>query len=269
MIYSLTGAYLRRAIFVFYVSTSPTNYHQNKMKKRAKKSAAVAQVWETEDRTTDEALTETLSMDVEPTTSDASDIAAEQNQSPNEADLGDTIDGTEDELTDEKVAASVGSDGSPQVAAAVKAAAAAAKVTKERTTMATTMTKADQIRAEIERRKKSNSSTRPKDIIEALEKRGVKVTAPQVSVLVRDIVGAAASPAKPERSRAATAVKKPEPAAKTQAQKKAAKTTAPINDGHGYDALFAAAHFVGSCGSLAEARAVLSTYERLTAAQNA
>ena len=120
------------------------------------------------------------------------------------------------------------------------------------------MTKADHIRAEIERRVKNNLSTRPRDIIEALEKKGVEVTAPQVSVMVKKEVGATRQPV-----RAASAVKKPTP--KAEPEKRVAARVASPSDNGQYDLLFGAAAFVDKCGSVESARAALLAYEKLTA----
>lgn len=108
---------------------------------------------------------------------------------PSDEDLGELIDGSEDDISDLEngdVDVDAAEDCAPAVSAAVKAVAAAAK-RKKSVSMADTKTKAEHIRDEIARRKaKGEENIRPRDIIAALETKGVKVTAPQVSVTLRD-----------------------------------------------------------------------------------
>jgi hypothetical protein len=111
---------------------------------------------------------------------------------PSDAELGEIIDGSEDDISDLEngdTDAGVAADCAPAVAAAVKAASVAAK-RKKSVSMAekkTDKTKAEYIRDEIARLKaKGEEKIRPRDIIAALEEKGVKVTAPQVSVTLRD-----------------------------------------------------------------------------------
>lgn len=257
------------------------------MTKRAKPraAAAVAQVW-------DEDEDQTAAEETPGTTEDSMDAVTvpDDDEEPTDEELGELIDGTEDEITDDfeeqaepaPVAVAVDGDENPQVAAAVKAALAVAKKKKEVSTMASNkdMTKADHIRAEIEKRVAAGDSVRPRDIIAALEKKNVSVTAPQVSVLVKKLVSPAAkavskdeTPAQKAKAaigrvtRAATAVKKPLPAAeKKAAPKPSAKATkAPGLDQQQFEALFDAASFVEKCGGVENAINALSAYERLTA----
>lgn len=108
---------------------------------------------------------------------------------PSDEELGELIDGTEDDISDlEDGDAEVGAteDCAPAVAAAVKAASVAAS-RKKSVSMAETKTKAEMIRDEIARQKaKSDGAVRPRDIIAALAAKGVTVAAPQVSVALRD-----------------------------------------------------------------------------------
>lgn len=250
--------------------------------------AAASKIWDEEDDID-------AAADTTGTTDDSTEavIVQDADEEPTDEELGELIDGTEDEITDDfeeqeelaPVTAAVDGDEDPQVTAAVKAAVAAAKKKKEAPTMASTkdMTKADHIRAEIEKRVAAGSSTRPRDIIEALSKKNIKVTAPQVSVLVKKLVGATAetagkdaTPAQKAKAainrvtRAATAVKKPLPASeKKVAPKVSAKAAkAPgLLDQKQFESLFDAASFVEKCGGIENAINTLSAYERLTAAR--
>lgn len=243
-------------------------------------AAALAQIW-------DEAASQTAA-DTPGTTDTSTD--ADTNPAPAPAEeRGELIDGGEDEITTDfeeqarpaPVAVAVDGDDHPRVTAAVQAAVAVAQKKKvSPMTSSNDMTKADHVRAEIERRQKSGESMRPKDIIETLAKAGVTVTPPQVSVLVKKLVGpvlkaptADMTPAQKAKaainrlSRAASAVKKPVPAATPRPpfQAAAKAKAAPKGDDSEYAALFAAANFVGTCGDLVAARKTLDAYERLTA----
>lgn len=130
------------------------------------------------------------------------------------------------------------------------------------------MTKAEMIRDEIAKRKeKGDAPIRPRDIIAALAEKGVKVTAPQVSVTLRDFDKKPAE--KPARriqpSRPIPAVKKLERAPKRAAAKISAaapKRTPAAND-PSYSALEAAAAFVQSNGGLEQTKNLLNAYARL------
>jgi hypothetical protein len=110
---------------------------------------------------------------------------------PSDEDLGELIDGGEDDISDlEESDANIGAveDCAPAVSAAVKAVAAAAKRKKSDSMAETkTHTKAEMIRDEIARRKaKGEDSIRPRDVIATLGLKGITVAAPQVSVALRD-----------------------------------------------------------------------------------
>lgn len=121
--------------------------------------------------------------------------ALEVENTPEEEEDGELIDGTEDDIADLEretpapVASAGGSDDtSPAVAAAVRAVqkAAANKRTKVEP-MAETLTKAEMIRNEIAKRTEAgDAKIRPCDIVSALKEKGVTVHAPQVSVALRD-----------------------------------------------------------------------------------
>lgn len=224
------------------------------------------------------------------------EAAAEEYAEANDEE-GDLIDGSEDDVIDEAedeeldetddngstdddddVAAEGDSDDSTPVATAVKAALAAAK-TQKGDSMADSkkdMTKADHVRAEIDKRMKAGTTPiRPRDIIEALDKKGVKVTAPQVSVMLKKATGGSvrakkAETATTEKSRAAGAVKRPMPKPAAPAPRTAKATKPGAKDGaagldkQSFDVLFEAAAFVQKCGSIHNAIGALSAYERLT-----
>jgi hypothetical protein len=256
-------------------------------RKNSRTTAAVSQVWDDDD---DSYAADDSSRTIDTGTDAETDLAPET--LTHAEDLGELIDGGEDQITDDfeelaqpaSVAVAVDGDDHSQVTAAVEAAVAVAKKKKVSSVPTSKeMTKADYVRAEIERRQKAGDSIRPRDIIEALAKRGVKVTPPQVSVLVKKLAGPGAvkktaadqTPAQKAKAainrlaRVASAVKRPGQAvAARQPVQAAAKTKAGPKDGESeYSALFAAANFVGACGDLAAARKTLDAYEQLTAAR--
>lgn len=255
---------------------------ENAMAKKRATQAEVEQVWDDED--SDTQMTDQLSPDDsdDGTEADTSDLDGPTDDELVDED-GDIIDGSEDDITDleqqeeetpDAVASDVGGDEETPVTAAVKAALAVAKKKVKEVPMAEKMSKADHIRAEIEKRQKSGASMRPRDIIEALEGKGVVVTAPQVSVMVKKATGGkttAKAAGKSEKAtiRAASAVKKPP--VKTSEKKAASATKAPATAGgldkSQFNALFDAAAFVEKCGSVENAINALSAYERLTAAR--
>jgi arginine repressor len=129
-------------------------------------------------------------------------------------------------------------------------------------------TKAELIRDEIDKRRaKSDDPIRPRDIIAALESRGIKVAAPQVSVALRDFD-------KPKTDKAAKTSKASTPEATTkteQTPKRAAakvrsavlpKSASAANE-PSYAALESAASFVKGSGGLETARQLLDAYARL------
>lgn len=252
-----------------------TEEKNNMAKKKATtKQPEVAGVWDDEP---EDQINKELSQDdsVTGTEADISDL-----EEPTDEDLaeddGELIDGTEDDITDleqqdeepDAVASDVGGDEDSPVTAAVKAAVAVAKRKKE-VPMAEKMTKADHIRAEIEKRQKSGASMRPRDIIEALENKGVTVTAPQVSVMVKKATGGKAAAPKAEKPtiRAASAVKKPLPKAEKKATAAAKPAKSSGLDKQQFDLLFDAATFVEKCGTVENAINALTAYERLTASR--
>lgn len=244
-------------------------------KKSATKQPEVAQVWDEEPNTQ---AVDQPSEDDGATGTEADISPLDDPTDEDLVEVGELIDGSEDDITDLEqqdedfaaVASDVGGDESSPVAAAVKAALAVAKKKVKEAPMADKMTKADHIRSEIEKRQKSGDSMRPKDIIEALSKKGVTVTPPQVSVMVKKAGGSKPSTPKPEKIRAASAVKKPIPKAapKVAAPKAAPKASkTPGLDQQQFELLFDAASFVEKCGGMEHAINALTAYDRLTASR--
>lgn len=210
-------------------------------------------------------------------------------------DLGDVIDGTEDDISDLEqetapLASDVGDDDrDPAVTAAVQAVLQATATKKRLPPMADTAkkttTKADSIRATIAKMKAASDDViRPRDVIAALETQGIIVTAPQVSVTLRDwnkqadkpprsakVVTAAVkavrsatpskttTPASIPPGRVANKVRSVEPAPQAQPQAQ------PVN-GAAYPGLMQTAAFVKSVGGATAARELLSVFEQLMAA---
>lgn len=247
-------------------------------KKNTTKQPEVSTVWDDE---TETQTHEELSQDDSDIGTEADNADLDNPTDEELAEVGELIDGTEDDITAleqqedaAEVASDVGGDDSFPVTAAVKAAIAAAKSKKvKEAPMAEKMTKADHIRAEIEKRQKSDASMRPRDIIEALTKKGIEVTAPQVSVMVKKATGGKSATPKAEKTekvRTANAVKRPGP----KTEKRAAPAKSPKVGGvaqpsgmdkQQFDLLFDAAAFVEKCGGVQSAINALSAYERLTA----
>jgi hypothetical protein len=180
---------------------------------------------------------------------------------------GDMIDGTEDDITKleranpAQVASKVGSDTPhPAVAAVVRAVQKATAKKQKREPMAETTSKAELIRIEIAARKAAGETKiRPRDIVAALEARGVTVHAPQVSVALRDAgdtkkkaVAPKAEKTDKNNKRATAKVKPPAPLAVP------VKTAEPS-----YADLNAVAGFVNAHGGVAGTRALLNAYEQL------
>lgn len=211
-------------------------------------------------------------------------------------DLGDVIDGTEDDISDLEqetapLASDVGDDDrDPAVTAAVQAVLQATATKKRIPPMAdtakkTTTTKADSIRATIAKMKAAgNDAIRPRDVIAALEKQGITVTAPQVSVTLRDWDKQADKPLRSAKVVTATvkAVRSAKPSktttpAETEARRVANKVRSveaapqaqpqaqPVN-GAAYPGLMQTAAFVKSVGGTTAARELLSVFEQLMAA---
>lgn len=147
--------------------------------------------------------------------------------------------------------------------------------------MAEKMSLSDHVRAEIARRQKSGESLRGKDILDALSKRKIKVSAAQISQLLkkaglggktrgRPAAPPAAAGGAPEKARAALKAKKRDvveaaPAAKPQRQALKARPAA----GNGFkvpmDQLQAAEAFVAACGgSFQAAGRILTAAEQLS-----
>lgn len=147
--------------------------------------------------------------------------------------------------------------------------------------MAEKMSLSDHVRAEIARRQKSGESLRGKDILESLSKRKIKVSAAQISQLLkkaglggktrgRPAAAPAAAASGPEKARAALKAKKRDvevapPAAKPPRQALKARPTT----GNGFkvpmDQLQAAEAFVAACGgSFQAAGRILTAAEQLS-----
>lgn len=126
-------------------------------------------------------------------------------------------------------------------------------------------TKAEAIRDEINRRKAQGEETiRPRDIIAALKEQGVVVTAPQVSVTLRDFNKTAGAKASREE-RPAAAAKKTEKPPKRSAAKVSAVPEQPAVSAirSATAALEAAATFVKTTGGLEQAKSLLDAYAKL------
>jgi hypothetical protein len=210
-------------------------------------------------------------------------------------DLGDVIDGTEDDISDLEhetapLAFDVEGDArDPAVTAAVKAVMQATANKKRIPPMADTAkkttTKADSIRATIAKMKATgNNAIRPRDVIAALEKQGITVTAPQVSVMLRDWDKQADKPTTSVKTPAKVvrAVKSEKPSkattpAETEARRVAnkvrsievtpqAQPQAQSTNGAAHAGLMQTAAFVKSVGGTQVARELLSVFEQLMAA---
>lgn len=127
----------------------------------------------------------------------------------------------------------------------------------------------DHVREEIDRRKASGDSLRGVDIVNTLAKKGIKVSAAQVSQLLKkaDVSAKARNPRKSkaaaeERSRLATSTRKvPEPTTRLAA---AGKPTTGGITGLQVTHLKAAKDFVAACGnSYDEAFSVLDMHRQL------
>lgn len=171
---------------------------------------------------------------------------------------GELIDGSEDDISafeeqDPTAPIEVAVDLDDGARAPVKT------VAQKRSDDMADKTKADMIRDEIAKRKeKGESQIRPRDIIAALKERGVTVTAPQVSVTLRDFDK---KPAKAVKT--AKAAKDKEPKRALAKVRSAAAPSAPAANGPSYQALEATAAFVSGSGGLEPARQLLDAYARL------
>ena len=211
-------------------------------------------------------------------------------------DLGDVIDGTEDDISDLEqetapFASDVGDDDrDPTVTAAVQAVLQATATKKRIPPMAdnakkTTVTKADSIRATITKMKAAGTDAiRPRDVIAALDKDGITVTAPQVSVMLRDwdkqtdkptprakvltAATAAVKSAKTNKTTSSPPLPNRQVANKVRsvdAAPQAQPQAQPVN-GAAYPGLMQTAAFVKSVGGTTAARELLSVFEQLMAA---
>lgn len=222
---------------------------------------------------------------------------------PADEDLGDPIDGSEDDISEwesdeapivaENEDESEDSDDSddevddddaddeedrdPAVAAAVRAVQQANRQNKRIDLMANSAksknktTKADAIRAAITKMKNAGAENiRPRDVIAALAKQGVEVTSPQVSVMLSkwDEQGEKKPRAeKPTKPQAKPQVKaKPTTEEPSRAMHKLSGTVEPkaaAGFSPTYAELSATGAFVKSAGGLASARMLLDAYEDL------
>lgn len=148
--------------------------------------------------------------------------------------------------------------------------------------MAEKMSLSDHVRAEIARRQKSGESLRGKDILEALSKRKIKVSAAQISQLLkkaglsgktrgRPAAAPAAVAGSTEKSRAALKAKKrdvePATAAVAKPPRQALKARPTASNGFKVpmDQLQAAEAFVEACGgSFQAAGRILTAAEQLS-----
>lgn len=129
------------------------------------------------------------------------------------------------------------------------------------------MTKADAIRASIERRKASGGSLRPCDIIEELAGKGCAVNASQVSVTLR----AMGVPAGPRGRKAGAKVAKPAAGAAEEPKSRVAmkrgmeeaKPSAAKKGGNNFADLEAAADFADSMGGYERATELLEVCRRM------
>ena len=146
--------------------------------------------------------------------------------------------------------------------------------------MAEKMSLSDHVRAEIARRQKSGESLRGKDILESLEKRKIKVSAAQISQLLKKAglggktrgrpAAAPAAAGGPEKSRSALKAKKRdvEPAAAATPPRQALKARPVATNGFKVPMaqLQAAEAFVDACGgSFKDAERILTAAAQLSA----
>lgn len=197
--------------------------------------------------------------------SDAAPIVAE-----NEDESEDSDDEADDDVDDEE-------DRDPAVAAAVKAVQQAHRQNKRIDLLANNaksknkVTKADAIRAAITKMKNVGAENiRPRDVIAVLAKQGVAVTSPQVSVMLSkwDEQGEKKSRAeKPTKTPVKPQVKaKPTTEKPSRAMNKLSGTAEPkaaAEFSPTYAELSATGAFVKSTGGLASARMLLDAYEDL------
>jgi hypothetical protein len=199
----------------------------------------------------------------------------ETDELPEPVEPGELIDGSEDDLS---ALEELSKDAPLEVAVDLEERArgnaekAAVRKRSEPMSEEKTKTKAEWIRDEIAQRKADGAETiRPRDIIAALAEKGVTVTAPQVSVTLRDFD-------KPKTDKPAKTIKSGKLAAATKAVEKAkarepkratakvsavAAKPAPAANRPSYEALEAAADFVKGSGGLDTARQLLDAYAKL------
>jgi hypothetical protein len=234
--------------------------------------AKVDPIWDTTEPFAEQTRPEPkLSKKKKPGTEAEIALPADETFEPVLDELGDVIDGGEDDISafeeqDPTVPIEVAVDLDGRARAAETISAAAPK--RSEPMSENKKTKAELIRDEIDKRRaKSDDPIRPRDIIAALESRGIKVAAPQVSVALRDFD-------KPKTDKAAKTSKASTPEATTkteQTPKRAAakvrsavlpKSASAANE-PSYAALESAASFVKGSGGLETARQLLDAYARL------
>lgn len=196
---------------------------------------------------------------------------------PPEEELGEMIDGSEDDITaleEEHENAPLVSDVGDEESFPVEDEDMSETTRKEDGSMAdkkAEKTKVEYIRDEIKAmRAKGNEKIRPRDIIANLTKKGVKVTAPQVSVTLRDF-DKAEKPAKAAKPAATVKAGKLAAAAeKAERSRATAKVAQPPVSGAAMTAsveeLSAVSGFVTDMGGVSRARAMLDAYAAYAAA---
>lgn len=199
---------------------------------------------------------------------DAEIALPETDEVPEPVELGDLIDGSEDDIS----ALEESSKDAPiEVAVDLeeRARGAADKATTQKRSrpMSEKKTKAEWIRDEIAQRKADGAENiRPRDIIAALAEKGVTVTAPQVSVTLRDFdkrPGEKSARAPKVAAKTAEKAKAREPKRATAKLSAVSAKQAPADNKPSYEALEATAAFVKTNGGLETARQLLDAYAKL------
>lgn len=184
---------------------------------------------------------------------------------PEPQEPGELIDGSEDDISalekqDSSASIEVAVDPDDRDRAVVKTAAQ-----KKRRKKMAEKTKAEAIRDEIARRKaKGEETIRPRDIIASLKEQGVIVTAPQVSVTLRDVTKTAGEKSARADRPAAPAKKAEKPPKRSAAKVSAVPEQPAVSDIRSATAAFeAAAAFVKTTGGLEQAKNLLDAYAKL------
>jgi len=231
-------------------------------------------IWDTTEPFAEQARPEPKLSRKKKSGTEAEIVLPETDELPEPVEPGELIDGSEDDISaleeqDPTVPIEVAVDledrarGNAEKAAARKRSEPMSEKTK---------TKAEWIRDEIAQRKADGVETiRPRDIIAALAEKGVKVTAPQVSVTLRDFdKPKAAKPAKTIKAGKLVAATKAAEKAKSREPKRAtarlsavSAKQAPAANKPSYEALEATAEFVKTNGGLETARQLLDAYAKL------